>query len=160
SRPTLKRSVRLAIWLCRPHCWPPDFTNTTAGNGESAVSDKPPNKTNPMPHDELVKLVHSAQSGDEKALPALRELLKEPHFVEIFGGNLARLAQHTLIRKYSGKNLLSSETLIRKVEIMRDELAGPSPTPLERLLVERIVTCWLHLHQLEAIYSNMDSIEL
>jgi hypothetical protein len=28
---------------------------------------------------------------------------------------------------------------------MRTELAGPTPTPLEKLLVERIVTCWLQL---------------
>jgi hypothetical protein len=28
---------------------------------------------------------------------------------------------------------------------MRSELAGPSPTPLGRLLVDRIVTCWLQI---------------
>ena len=32
------------------------------------------------------------------------------------------------------------------------ELAGPQPSPLERLLVERIVLCWLHLHYAEALY--------
>jgi hypothetical protein len=35
------------------------------------------------------------------------------------------------------------------MELMRAELAGPDPTPLERLLVERIVACWLQLHYID-----------
>ena len=34
------------------------------------------------------------------------------------------------------------------------ELAGPQPCPLERLLVERIVLCWLHLYSTEALYAQ------
>jgi hypothetical protein len=45
-------------------------------------------------------------------------------------------------------------------DLLRDELAGPNPTPLKRLLVERIVACWLHLHHLEAIYSGKESMSL
>src|SRR5262249_27073610 len=40
------------------------------------------------------------------------------------------------------------------------ELAGPAPTPLERLLVERIAACWLHLHHLELIYASKESMAL
>jgi hypothetical protein len=43
---------------------------------------------------------------------------------------------------------------------MRSELAGASPTPLERLLVERVVACWLHLHHLEIGYSAQESMSL
>jgi hypothetical protein len=35
---------------------------------------------------------------------------------------------------------------MRKLELVRDELSGPAPTPVERLLVERVVTCWLQVH--------------
>jgi hypothetical protein len=50
--------------------------------------------------------------------------------------------------------------LTRKLDLLRDELAGPNPTPLERLLIERIVAFWLHLHYLEQIYAQKDSKSL
>jgi hypothetical protein len=105
-------------------------------------------------------LTDRAQKGDKTALPALRELLKEPAYVNALGGDLAKQAQLTLINKFSGQNLLYKESLTRKLELMRDELAGNSPTPLDRLLVERIVTCWLHLHHLEVIYAGKESMSL
>src|SRR5262249_49173268 len=106
----------------------------------------------PKMSDELLALADRAQKGDETALPLLRELLKEPAVVDMLGGSLAKQAQLTLINKFSGQNLLFRESLTRKLDMLRDELAGPNPTPLESLLVERIVACWLHLHHLEANY--------
>jgi hypothetical protein len=111
-------------------------------------------------HEELLDLSDRAQKGDKTAMPALQEYLKNPAFVEALGGDLAKQAQLTLISKFSGRNLLFKETLTRKLDLLRDELAGPSPTPLERLLVERIVACWLHLHHLEAVYANKDNMSL
>jgi hypothetical protein len=110
--------------------------------------------------DNWMALADRAQKGDKSALPAVREMLKDPAFVDIMGGNLARQAQLTLISKVSGQNLLFQESLRRKVELLQAELAGASPTPLERLLVERVVTCWLHLHHLEVIYASKDSMTL
>jgi len=46
-----------------------------------------------MKHDELLALTNRAQNGDKTALPELRELLKEPAFVNAFGGDLAKQAQ-------------------------------------------------------------------
>ena len=119
-----------------------------------------PAQTVPKTSDELLALADRAQKGDTTALPPLRELLKEPAVVDMLGGNLAKQAQLTLINKFSGQNLLFRESLTRKLDLLRDELAGPSPTPLERLLVERIVACWLHLHHLEAIYSGKEGMSL
>ena len=42
--------------------------------------------------------------------------------------------------------------------MLRDELAGTAPTPIERLVVERIVACWLQLHQLELSYGAQASM--
>jgi hypothetical protein len=117
-------------------------------------------KAGPQKHDEFLALTDRAQKGDKTALPALRELLKEPSAVDLLGGDLAKQAQLTLINKLAGQNLLFKESLTRKLELLRAELAGPNPTPLERLLVERIVACWLHLHHLEQIYAQKDSMSL
>ena len=118
-----------------------------------------PSKAVPTDPKELEKLIERAQRGDEKTLPALRELLKAPHMVEACG-NLAAHAENALIRKFSGKDLAVSEGLRRKLGALRAELAGPTPTPLERLLVERIVACWLHLYHLETAYAGKDSMAL
>ena len=45
-------------------------------------------------------------------------------------------------------------------EELRTELSGQNPTPLEKLLVERIVATWLHLHHLETLYASKDSFSL
>ena len=111
----------------------------------------PPVPARPQTPDEMLALIHRAEKGESAALPALREMLKTPEIVDLCGGDLARLAQSTLINKFSGKNLAFREALSRKLETLRAELAGPEPTPLERLLVERVVSCWLHLHHLEQI---------
>jgi hypothetical protein len=96
--------------------------------------------------------VKRAQDGDASTLPVLKKLLDEPGMPELCGGYLARRAQARLIRLFAGKNLLLAEAIPRKLESLRLELAGPNPAPLERLLVERIVSCWLHLHHLESVY--------
>jgi hypothetical protein len=36
---------------------------------------------------------------------------------------------------------------VAKVQAMKTEFGGSNPTPLERLLVDRIVVCWLPLQQ-------------
>jgi hypothetical protein len=118
-----------------------------------------PGKLVPNDPKELTKLLERAQGGDKTTLPALRELLKQPHIVEACG-NMAAHAEHTLIRKFSGKDLAVNEGVRRKMESLRAELAGASPTPLERLLVERIVACWLHVYHLEATYAGKESMTL
>jgi hypothetical protein len=70
---------------------------------------------------------------------------KVPAIVDILGGNLAELAEESLVKAAAGQNLAFQEALTQKLKLLRDELAGPNPTPLERLLVERVVACWLQV---------------
>jgi hypothetical protein len=104
--------------------------------------------------DELRRLVNRAQAGDAAVLSTLRRLLGNPEAVDMLGGNLATQAQSQLIKKFADKNLLFAEAIPRKLDQLRQELAGPNPSALERLLVERIVSCWLFLHHLETIYGS------
>jgi hypothetical protein len=113
----------------------------------------------PTNEKELRSLLERAQRGDEKTLPVLRELLKQPHLIESCG-NLASHAENTLIRAFSGKDLAVKEGVYQKLQSIRAELCGPSPTPLERLLAERIALCWLHVHHLEYQYAGRESMSL
>lgn len=112
-----------------------------------------PNTNVPTDPKELHKLLERAHKGDESTLPVLHEMLKAPHWLEACG-NLATHAENALIRQY--KDLAVSEGLRNKMASLRAELAGPNPSPLERLLAERIAACWLHLYNLEMTYASKD----
>jgi hypothetical protein len=104
----------------------------------------------PATEAELWALVRRAEKGDAKTVPVLRKLLSEPSdLVEWLGGNLALQAERTIIKDAGAENLAFKEALTRKMELLRQELAGPKPTPLESLLAERIALCWLSIHLVE-----------
>jgi len=69
-------------------------------------------------------------------------------------GNLGRHARLALIERIAGKNTVVAAALARKVGTLRDELGGPAPPVLERLLIERILTSWLFLNYVEAAYAQ------
>jgi hypothetical protein len=111
---------------------------------------------------EVSQLIGKAEKGDRKALPALRQWLDEhPHVVQNCG-DLAKVTLDSLVTAVCGtKNLILPEIIKRKMHAMRQELTGPEPSPVDRLLVERIVLCWLHLHYAEARYAqNMQELTL
>lgn len=88
-------------------------------------------------------VVKRANRGDEKALIVTRRLIDGlPGLWEAYG-NLAAEAEGALVDLYAGGSVVTREALQRKLAAMRVELAGPSPSPLETLLVERVVACWL-----------------
>ena len=100
---------------------------------------------------EMAHLLAQAEQGDASVLPALRNYLDQTPGLWQTVGNLAYQAQAALIERASGTNLLLQEALGRQLEAMRQELSGPAPTPLERLLVDRIVLCWLRLSIAEVL---------
>ena len=118
-----------------------------------------PSKALPTEMEQLQDFLGRAHKGDEATLPVLREMLQVPAIVE-HCGNLAAHVEDTLVGKLAGQDLAVREGLRRKLASLRAELGGPAPTPLERLLVERIVACWLHLHHLETNYVGMDKMPL
>jgi hypothetical protein len=103
--------------------------------------------------DDLKDLLRRAAEGDASALPVVREYLKRPGALDAYG-DMGRAAQQRLIEVFTGKNLVNREAMLARSERLREELAGPSPTPLERLLAERVVACLLHLEYLELNYAH------
>lgn len=92
--------------------------------------------------------VNRAAAGDESAVAQLRALLRDPAGFEVFG-DIALMARNRMLSGLTGPNPLFQQAVPAKLEALRRGLAGPAPTPVESLLVDRVVTNWLHLHALE-----------
>jgi hypothetical protein len=73
---------------------------------------------------------------------------------------MALQVQATLVHKAAGTNLFFGQGLEAKMARLRADLAGPDPTPLERLLAERIALCWLALHDAEARYAQAEDLTI
>jgi hypothetical protein len=104
-----------------------------------------PSTTLPATADDLEQLLTRARRGDEGTLPRLRDFLHNPAVVDMLGGDLARQVERSLVWPGAAQDLAFREAVLRKLELLREELAGPNPTPVEKLLVERAVTCWLQV---------------
>jgi hypothetical protein len=59
--------------------------------------------------------------------------------------------ESALVAQCVGPNLLRQEAVRATLAALRAELAGPSPTLLERLLVERVALCWLQALQADMV---------
>ena len=95
-----------------------------------------------------------AQAGDKTAISRVREMVKDPHILNLLGGNLVKETRLLMIKTYCGEDILVRTALEHTLQTMKIELVGPNPSPLESHLVERIVTCWLQLHIVESRYAN------
>jgi hypothetical protein len=105
----------------------------------------------------LQTLVQRAEQGDESALPTLRAALDANPWIWERYGDLAQQSQAAWLQLIAGPNLLLRESVERKTEQLRAELAGPGPSPLERLLVERVIACWLQVQYADAAYAQQTS---
>lgn len=104
--------------------------------------------------EELRLLVARAHEGDEEAPRLIRRALQEaPDSVRILSNIVAKRAERIFVGKICGDDLLLREALSLQLQEMRKEVAGPDPSPLERLLAERVVACWLQLQHAEAAYA-------
>jgi hypothetical protein len=112
---------------------------------------------------ELDGLALRAQRGDTTVLPALRQKLREnTDLIDQLGGDIALRTEYTLVRRTIDVigNLGTREAILAKLESLRAELSGPDPTPLERLLVARIVASWLQTNLYEANHAQKRNLTL
>jgi hypothetical protein len=104
----------------------------------------------------LERLLKQAAKGDTAVLPAVRTLF-DAHselglrLVETFGNSFA-LARDSMIRFAARENLMVQEAMQRKIDALVGELAGPNPTPLERILCERVALCWFEVNEVDRRY--------
>jgi hypothetical protein len=104
--------------------------------------------------EELRDLSEKAEKGGNGARQELRQKLRESSAeVVIRASDISRKAQRLLIQTASGGDPLTEDALSGRLDMMRAEIAGENPTPLETLLTERVVACWLLVELFDALMS-------
>ncbi len=103
---------------------------------------------------ELRALSKRAENGDQDAKKELRHKLREASPAVIArASDVGRKAQNLLISTISAGDPLTQDALSVRLDMMREEIAGENPTPLEVLLTERVVSCWVLVELFDALMS-------
>ncbi len=101
---------------------------------------------------EIQALSDQAREGDKEARKELRRTLRgaSPEIVARCS-DVARRGQLIVIKTIAADEPVMEEALAARMDLMRAEIAGENPTPLEVLLTERIVSSWIVAEVLEAL---------
>jgi hypothetical protein len=104
-------------------------------------------KRDEVPYTEEIRvLLVRAQQGDTSVLPQLRELLDgRPELWQRLG-DLRGHVEEALLDLAAGKSLLAREAIRRRMDELRAELSVPTPTPVEKLLIDRVVVGWAQVY--------------
>jgi len=114
----------------------------------------------PPPVADLGRILEAARRGDPASLPALRFLLDQHPEVWRYAGDLAAHAERAWVELAAGPDLLAREALTRQLAALKAEFAGPAPTPLERLLAERIAATWLQVNYADAVAAQTRDVSV
>ena len=101
---------------------------------------------------ELQDLSEEAEAGNKEARKDLRRVLRasSPEIITRCS-DFARRSHLILAETMAAGEPLMEEAIIAKLDLMRAEVVGANPTPLETLLAERIVSAWLVVEVQEAL---------
>lgn len=110
--------------------------------------------------DAVRRVVARAKSGDTTALPALRQALTEhPEYFEN-AGNLSLMSQRVWFQLLTKNDLFLRETIEQELAKLRQDLEGDDPTPIEKLVVGQVVSCFFQLRITEMNFaSSLDQPE-
>jgi hypothetical protein len=100
-------------------------------------------------------LSNEAQDGDKEAKRELREAVRasSPEVIASVA-DIASSYRKILARTASGGDQLMLEGLRAYMLQMEENIMGENPTPLEALLAERVVSCWMLVELMEALTSG------
>jgi hypothetical protein len=103
---------------------------------------------------DLRNLVTRAHDGDADALAKIDTVLEQvPDMARRFG-NLNVMVEEGFIERTATNSPFRQKAVRVTLEGMRQDLAGPNPSPLEKLGAERVASCWLQLHYAELLYNQ------
>jgi hypothetical protein len=103
----------------------------------------------------LKELLSKTEKGTKKAVPEIREILRDNPDLAWRFIDLAKVTEwHPMDRISKDEDLATRETLTQQFAVMRTEIAGEDPSPFERLLAERLVATWLQIQVFESLYAS------
>jgi hypothetical protein len=103
---------------------------------------KPTKKLTDEDRKRLTALTDKAQKGDRKALAEASEMLTEHRLWHVVG-DMGRYAQEAWLDAAAGSNPLARKALEEQLRELRNGLRDAGDSPLERVLIDRLVACWL-----------------
>lgn len=108
------------------------------------------------------ELIERGWKGDESVSRELRQWVdrQDPAVLENLRGNMATNFKDVLIKKASGANLTKQHALDRQTQLMRDEIGGPNPTPIERMLAETASNCWLAYNYYQVAHDQWEGLTM
>jgi hypothetical protein len=118
-----------------------------------ASATEPPSREGLPPFEEARAMLRRAEKGDEAALPTLRLVFGEK-LDRLPAVDIAHFARWSACKPVDGGNVVTRELLLRRMDEVAAELAGPEPSAVERLLAERAAYCWHVVHTYERVYGE------
>lgn len=112
----------------------------------------------PMSREAFKQLVAEANAGDQDALSRLRALLDDCPELWQRAGDLAAHAEVAMLDLIAGDNQFIRESLQRKLDELKAELRGDTPSVLEKLAVERITACWLWAQHADTLVAQATDV--
>jgi hypothetical protein len=113
---------------------------------------------------ELAAVAEKAKGGDKAAVAEIRRALADQpdRLIELGCGDLAKTVELVKVARFAKDDDLRYVAVRAKMGQLRAELAGPRPSPIERLLADRAALCWLDCHatDLEAEVEGRKGIDL
>jgi hypothetical protein len=97
------------------------------------------------------EVVQRARAGDRSVLPQLQALLQEHPELWARYGDVAAQALAAWVVLAAGDDLLLLESLRRRLDALQEELLAEGSSPLEKLLVGRLVACHLQVEHADAL---------
>jgi hypothetical protein len=105
----------------------------------------------------LMAMTQLAAKGDERASQALIEACQTvPRLWEILStlSSMAVRSWVDLLSPAGPGTEITRRTIEQEIERKRSEVSGENPSPLERLLAERVALCWLAARYADAEYTR------
>jgi hypothetical protein len=109
---------------------------------------------------ELIGELHALMDRNDIENPtredrrAFREFIQENPQLWIYAGNVVEQAAYSLVDSIGGKGTMLTAALKKGFTQMPRDLALPTDGPLEQLLVQQVVLCWMRYGQVEYTYTT------
>jgi hypothetical protein len=114
-------------------------------------------KITPPSKGDVSEFVALAQRGDpeaaRQALALVRGNENERELIGVFVDVGAKLQRH-MAEQMGLKGPFLARAFERQLEIMREDLGATNAPALEKMLIERVISCWLQVGQIETEMAN------